>query len=72
MTIQINNLKGTIAEMNHLFENAKSFSVRYFCPSNANPNNFDVTIRCNELCAAKIKSKRTLSSLIKIDNNPKH
>jgi hypothetical protein len=69
MTIQLNNISGTVEQMNDLFDNAQSLSVRYFCPSNKDSNNFDITIRCNEDVAKSIKRKRSLSSIIKADKS---
>lgn len=69
MTIEFSNIKGDYVQMNYIFEFAKTFSVRAFKPNETNPDNWDVTIRCNEDVAKVIKRKRTLKALVKHSKN---
>ena len=68
MTLYLTNIKGSINEMENIFDNATQLSVRYYEPSKKNPNNFDITIRCNEDVAKLIKRKRSVKSLLKYAN----
>ena len=66
MTVELKNIKGTEVEINDLFDNAETLSVRYFCPAKKDSNNFDITIRCNEEVAKLIKRKKSVKSLLKV------
>lgn len=66
MTIYLNNIKGSIKEMEELFDNATKFSVRHYEMKIEN-DNFEMIIRCNEEIAPKIKRRKTLKSLLKLD-----
>jgi len=67
MKVDLKNIKGSIEDMEDLFDNAESLSVRYYCPAEKDRNNFDITIRCNEDVAKVIKKKRSVKSLLKAD-----
>ena len=66
MTIYLNHIKGSIEEMENLFDNATKFSVRYFEMKPEN-DNFEIIIRCNEEIAPKIKRCKTLKALLRLD-----
>ena len=65
MTLEMNNIAGTLEEMHDLFDNSTTISVRHFCPAKKNSENFDLIIRCNEEYCELIKRKRTLKGIIK-------
>jgi hypothetical protein len=64
MTLYLTNIKGTIEEMEDLFDNSTTISVRHYCPSKVDSDNFDIIVRCNEEQEPKIKRKRTLKGII--------
>jgi len=71
MHVDLKNIKGSLEDMNNLFDDAERFSVRNYKPNEKNPSNFDITIRCGDELAKIIKTKKSLKSLIKISKNVK-
>jgi hypothetical protein len=68
MTIYLSNVKGSLEEMEELFDKAKQLSVRlYEYDDKPNNQSFNITIRCNDEIVPKIKRIKTLKSLIKLD-----
>jgi hypothetical protein len=68
MTIYLSNIKGSLEEMDELFDKAKQLSVRlYEYDDKPNNRSFNITIRCNDEIVPKIKRIKTLKSLIKLD-----
>ena len=66
MTIYMNNIKGTLSEMDDLFCFPSLVSVRHYAPAKKDNNNFDIIIRCDEDVAKLIKRKRSIKSINKI------
>jgi hypothetical protein len=66
MTVYLNNIKGSIDEMDELFDKAEKFSVRHYEMKPEN-DNWEIVIRCNEEIAPFIKRRKTLKSLLKLD-----
>ena len=68
MTVYLENIKGTFEEMDDLFENSTTVSVRNYEPSKFDRNNWDIIVRCNEEQKAKIGKKKILKNIIKALN----
>jgi hypothetical protein len=63
MTVYLKNIRGTIKEMEELFDVDHTISVRFF--EQNFQGNFNITIRCNEDFESNLKFKKTIKGILK-------